>query len=182
MSWEDVAREHELVPRTGDQDWWQEFLSHRPDVMHRLLGDLYQAAHPHRDRLPTVEELRDLVTPRYSNDPFPAALKELLGDRSVRWLAQQMKVHHSMITRYLRGEREIVSLHDPAGSMYRIEQVARGLRVNPSYFAEYRRLWIMTLLDSAFAAQPNLSIGVWKKFSGIGAEGSNKSRDGNGRS
>jgi len=59
----------------------------------------------------------------------------------------------------------VVTLRDPAGSMYQIEAIARVLRVHPSYFVEWRRLWILALLDDAFAAQPHLSIGVWKRFS-----------------
>lgn len=169
MSWETVAREHELMPKTIDHDWWQRFLTERPDVMYRLLSDLYQASATVRgkdpSKLPTVDELRSLVTQQYSNEPFGQALSDLLGDRSVRWLAHQMKIHHSQITRIIRGERDIVTLRDPAGSMYQIEAIARVLKVHPSYFVEWRRLWIMSLLDDAFTAQPHLSIGVWKKFS-----------------
>ena len=169
MTWETVAREHELMPKTGDQDWWRQFLAQRPDVMYRLLADLYQASATARGKdptkVPTVDELRELVTQQYSNDPFPEALQTLLAGRSVRWLAAQMKIHHSLLTRMIRGERDIVAVTDPEGSMLRLEEIARILRVHPSYFVEWRRLWIMSLLDGAFAAQPNLSIGVWKKFS-----------------
>ena len=166
MTWERVARDHDVLPKTVDHVWWQQYLTERPDVMYRLLGDLYQASATVRgkdpNKVPTVDELRGLVTQKYSNDPFGVALKELLGDRSVRWLAHQMKIHHSQITRIIRGERDISTLQDPAGA---IEAVARVLRVHPSYFVEWRRMWIMNLLDDAFTAQPHLSIGVGKKFS-----------------
>lgn len=169
MSWETVAREHELMPQTRDQDWWRQLLTERPDVMYRLLGDLYQASASVRgkdpSKLPTVDDLRELVTQQYSNDPFPQALQMLLAGRSVRWLAQQMKIHHSLLTRMIRGERDIVAVTDPEGSMLRLEEIARVFKVHPSYFVEWRRLWIMSLMDEVFAVQPNLSIGVWKKFS-----------------
>jgi hypothetical protein len=169
VSWEVVARDHELMARSTDHDFWRQFLTDRPDVMYRLLGDLHQAAAVIKGedptRVPTVEELGKLVSAQYTNEPFGDALKCLLNGRSVRWLAQQLRLHHSQITRIIRGERDIVTLRDPAGSMYQIEAIARVLRVHPSYFVEWRRLWIMALLDDAFAAQPHLSIGVWKRFS-----------------
>lgn len=174
MSWEVVAREHEMMSKTTDPDFWRQLLTERPDVMYRLLGDLHQAAAVIKgqdpSRVPTVAELRDLVTAQYSNEPFGASLKQLLGKRSVRWLAAQLNLHHEQINRIIRGERDVVSIQDPTGSMYQIESIARVLRVHPSYFMEWRRLWIMSLLDDAFAAQPHLSIGVWKKFSGVGPD------------
>lgn len=167
MSWETVAREHELMEKTTNVDWWRAFFGERTDVMYRLLGDLYQASTSVRglspEKLPTVDELRGLVTQDYSNEPFGEALMTLLGDRSVRWLAARMKIHHSQLTRLIRGDRGIETLRDP---MWQMEEVARALRVHPSYFLEWRRMWIVSLLDAAFTAQPNLSIGVYKKFSG----------------
>lgn len=170
-SWETVAREHPLMPKTTDPDFWRAHLAQNPEVMYRLLADLHNAASQFRgenpDRVPTVEELLNLVTPQYSNDPFPVALKTALGNRSARWLAKRLNMHFSYVYRLLNGEREIVDVNDPAHSMARIEAIARELRVHPSYFAEWRRLWIMSLLDSMFEVKPNLSIGVWRKFSGV---------------
>lgn len=159
------------MPRTVDHEFWQEFLTERPDVMHRLLAELYHAASAVKGRRRTesaasVDDLWKLVTPQFSNEPFGPALKEALGKRSVRWLAAQLKVHHYQVARLINGEREIVSLRDPAGSMYQIEGIARALRIHPSYFVEWRRLWILSLVDDAFTAQPNLSIGVYKRFAG----------------
>ena len=166
MGWEDVARDHELMPKTVDHDFWQTYLADHPEVMHRLLGDIYNATASNPNRLPTVDELRRLVTTDFSTDDFSTAVQKLLGDRSVRWLAAQMKVHHDQVLRILNGKRQIVLLRDPAGSMYRIEAFARALRVHPAHFVEWRRLWILSLIDDAFTVQPNLSIGVYRRFSG----------------
>jgi hypothetical protein len=104
------------------------------------------------------------VNPSFTNEPFGEAVYALLGKRSVRWLASQLHMAHVPLLRILKGERALVNIHDPKRSMLRIEAVARVLKVHPSYFAEWRRLWIMTLLDAAFAERPNLSIGVYRKF------------------
>lgn len=162
--WDKVLAEHALVGQTHDSAFWRTYLSENPDVLHQLLADLYEATHGASQRQPTLEGLWDLVAPRFTNEPFGAAVKELLNGRSVRWLAREIHLHFTLLTRMLNGERDVVSIRDPKGSMARIEAVARALKVHPSYFAEWRRLWVMSLLDEAFEQQPHLSIGVYRKF------------------
>lgn len=171
FAWEKVARDHELVSQMNDRDFWVKYLSDNQDMMYRLLADLHQASAVMKGqdpkRLPTVEELRALVTHSYSNEPFGPALKKALGPRRGRWLAGRLGMHHSQIARLISGEKEIVLLNDPQESMRRIEAISRELRVHPSYFAEWRRLWVMNLIDGMFEIQPHLSIGMWKKFAGV---------------
>lgn len=167
--WQQLLASHPLGEESAHAGFWQEYLAEHPDVLHRLLADVFQATYG-VDRPPTLDELWDLVaTPEYSLQPFGQALLDALGNRSVRSLAAQIGpgMHHSLITRYIRGDRDIVSVTDIPGSMARIEIIAKALRVHPSYFAEWRRMWLMSLLDAAFARQPNLSVGVWKRFSGF---------------
>ena len=171
--WDRVLQEHELVAQTSDPGFWRTYLSQNPDVLHQLLGDLYQATHQASSKPPTLEDLWDLVAPRFTNEPFGEAVKGLLAGRSVRWLAGEIHLHHVPLSRVLNGERDVVSIRDPKGSMARIEVIARALNVHPSYFAEWRRLWVMTLLDEAFEELPHLSVGVYRKFAGH--------RDKNGR-
>lgn len=167
MSWQRLLDTHALAPRTGSPDFWVEYLAEHPDVLHRLLADVYQAVHG-ADRPPTLDDLWALVAHQeFSSKVFGDAVVELLGKRSVRWLAQQVGVHHSVMTRFVRGERPITSVHDTKGSMARIEAVAKALRVHPSHFGEWRRLWIMSLLDGAFATNPNLSVGIFRRFASL---------------
>lgn len=162
--WDQVLTEHELMPKTSDPEFWRTFLTENPDVFHRLLADLYQVTGRATDRPPTLEDLWDLVGPRFTNEPFGVAVRELLGDRSIRWLAGEIHIHNVPLTRVINGERDVVSIRDPKGSMARIEAIARALRVHPSYFAEWRRLWVMTLIDQAFEQHPHMSIGMYRKF------------------
>lgn len=171
FAWEKAAREHELVPQMPNRDFWVAYLTENQDIMYRLLADLHSASATSKGqdpkRLPTVEELRALVTHSYSSDSFGVALKKALGDRSVRWLAGRLGMHHSKIARLISGENSVVLLNDPVESMKRIESISKELRVHPSYFSEWRRLWVMSLIDGMFESQPNLSIGMWKKFAGV---------------
>lgn len=162
--WDTVLQEHSLMPKSSDPDFWRSFLTENPDVLHRLLADLYQATHQATDRPPTLEDLWNLVAPRFTNEPFGPAVKELLGKRSIRWLAREIHIHQVQLTRLLNTD--VVSIRDPQGSMARIEAVARALKVHPSYFAEWRRMWVMTLIDQAFTEHPNLSVGVYRKYAG----------------
>lgn len=159
--------DHVLAQHSDSEEFWAKYLNEHPDVLHRLLADVYQATYG-VDQPPTLDDLWDLIGhPRFSSQPFGDAVRSVLGDRSVQWLAHQVGMAQPTLHRFVAGTRPIVTINDPRGSMQRIEQVARGLRVHPSYFAEWRRLWIMSLLDSAFVAQPALSAGVFRRYSGF---------------
>jgi hypothetical protein len=182
VEWETAAREHADIDSAATPEFWRETLARDPEIMHRLLGDLWNAAQAAKGNpsgrvsTPTVDEVFRLVIPEYSTLPFPEALKEKLEGRSIRWLAGQIHLHHSHVHRWVTGARPIVNLHDPVASMQQIESIAQALNVHAAYFAEWRRLWILLLLDDAFSLHPNLSIGVWKKFSGVGSPANGRSR------
>lgn len=160
--------EHPLAPYSDSEEFWAKYLNEHPDVLHRLLADVYEATYG-ADHPPTLDELWDLMSaaPRFASEPFGDATLRLLQGRSVNWLAAQSGIAQPVLHRLIHGERAVVNVKDPKGSMQRIEQVARALRVHPSYFEEWRRLWIMFLLDSAFMTQPNLSMAVFRRYSGF---------------
>lgn len=171
--WQRVLEDHPHGAHSSDPAFWEQYLDEHPDVLHRLLADVYQATYG-VEKPPTLDELWDLVaTPEFSVKPFGEAVVDALGGRSVRSLALQVGIHQTLLTRYMTGERDIVATRgvDPVGeSMRRLEVVAKALRVHPAYFSEWRRLWLMSLLDAAFTRQPSLSVGVWKRFSGFGSK------------
>lgn len=179
--WQQVLAEHPHGEDSARPEFWEAFLAERPEVLHRLLADVYQATYG-TERPPTLDELWDLVaTPEFSVKPFGEALQDLLAGRSVRWLAMQIGLHPSLLQRYISGERDVVGeRRPPAESMHRLELIAKVLRTHPSYFSEWRRLWLMSLFDAAFATQPSLSVAVWKRFSGF-AEGQNGRINGRSR-
>lgn len=167
--WRKVLGAHPLAGQAGDPDFWNDYLATHPDVLHRLLADIYQATHG-AQRPPTLDDLWDLVSaPRFSMQPFGESVRELLAERghSIRWLALQIGIHQTVLNRTLTGENAVVSIKDPKGSMKRIEIVAAALRVHPSFFMEWRRLWIMSLLDGIFEQQPALSVEVYRRYAGL---------------
>lgn len=172
MTWQNLLTSHPLAGDADDPAFWEHFLGEHPDVLHRLLADVYQATYG-TERPPTLDDLWEIMATRqFSTEPFGDTLLDLLGDRkqSVRWLAREIGIVHSQLLRYCSGQRPIVSLHDVQGSMRRIEACAKALGVHPSYFTEWRRLWVMSLLDAAFTAHPDLSISVFRRYSGFAVD------------
>lgn len=154
----------EALGHDYDADWWRDYLLEHPDVMNRMLGDLYQVATNSKERPSTLEDLWDAVAPKFSNESFGDSVRTLLNGRSIRSLAVQVGLSHAQLVRHLTGEAPIVRVHDPVTSMRRIEQIARALRVHPSYFLDWRRLWILAAIDGAMSERPNLSIGIYQKY------------------
>lgn len=165
--WQKILDSHPLAARSEDPDFWEQYLAEHPDVLHRLLADVYQATYG-AEKPPTLDDLWAIMaTPRFTTEEFGDAVMDLLGERSIRWLAGQVGIAHPQLSRYLSGQRPIISIHDTRGSMRRIESVAEALSVHPSYFTEWRRLWIMSVIDSAFTSQPSLSVGIFRRYSGF---------------
>lgn len=167
QTWQRLLDAHPHGEESSSPDFWEGYLADNPDVLHRLLADIYTATYG-SEKPPTLDDLWEMMaTPRFTTQGFGEAVLDLLGDRSIRWLAQQVGTSHHQLSRYLNGSRPIISIHDHKGSMRRVESIATALHVHPSYFVEWRRLWVMSLIDSAFAAQPSLSVGMFRRFSGF---------------
>lgn len=177
MSWQKVLDSHPAGTGSDRPDFWEDFLAKNPDVLHRLLRDVYTATYG-TERPPTLDDLWEVMAaPKFATEDFGPAVLDLLEQRghSIRWLAGQVGVVHPQLWRMINGQRPIINIHDTKGSMSRLEAVAAALKVHPSYFVEWRRLWIISLIDAAFATQPSLSVGVFRRFAGF-------EKPGNGRS
>lgn len=140
---------------------WDSYFTDHPDVLHDLLVDLHKAAHGTKPA--TLDSLWNMLAPRFTNDPFEVAVRALLVERqrSLTWLAKNIGIVRPVLMRWL--EQPISHVH-PEDSSARIEVVAKLLKVHPSYFAEWRRLWFMRLLDVTFTAKPNLSASLYPKY------------------
>ena len=149
-----------------------EFFGRRNDVLYALLGEVYVVDHyDERKRngegrdgpraMPfdaNLDKLWDITTPRYSMQPFGVAVKELIGERSLRQFAAKVPMDHRELSRMMRGSSQ--------PSLYTMEQIAKVGRVNPAFFLEYRIEQVTVTLSAVFKAKPNLSVGVWKRLRG----------------
>lgn len=150
---------------------WADFFADRPDVLHKLLGDIYSitknsesTTRRYGKRVKfangNLDELWAMLSPRYSSEPFGQALRDLMGDQSLRSFAAKIPMHHHSLTRLMRGERQILNPHDPIASMRQLEQIATAGRIHPAYFREWRTLFVTAAIIDALEAKPNLTIGM----------------------
>lgn len=167
MSWRDVVENHDLMESSRSSAFWEDYLEQHPDVLHRALADLYQATAGTREAPDTLEDLWAVITPTFSHEEFGGTVRELLDrhGETLRGLAMRTGYAHQEISRWASGKRPVISVHDVEGSMRRLEVIAKALRVHPSHFSEWRRLWAMSLIDGAFSTNPNLSVAFFRKFS-----------------
>lgn len=164
--WEKALAESKVYAGSFDPTFWRTYLIEHPEVLHHILADLHQVAGVDKGRPPNLDDLWELVAPTFSDQPFPQAFQNARGARSVRQIAGAVHLHHEQVRRYLDGRLPIIKVHDSIGSMRRLELFAKALGVRPAYFMEWRRLWIMSVIDSALESRPNVSVSIYRKFSG----------------
>ena len=176
----DWERAKEMYPSTTKltESDWVNFFTERPDAMHAILGDIFVITKAHEStvkksgRRPkhingSMDELWDMITPQYSNEPFGVSVKALIGEQSIRAFSAKIPMHYWSLIRLMRGERQIVNPNDINSSMQTLELIARAGKVHPSYFMEYRTLYIMRVFDEVFASRPQFTIGLMKKLTEI---------------
>lgn len=161
-----------------DEHDWVDYFTEHPEVVHQILGDIYVITKADRalvkksGRRPrhingNLDELWDMVTPRFSTEPFGVSMQELIGDMSLRQFAAKIPMHYWSLARLIRGERQIVNPYDMDASMQLLEQIAKAGKVNPLFFAEYRQLYIFRMFREVFTSQPNFTIGLSKRLRSI---------------
>lgn len=164
--WENARR---WFPERSTDEWVGLF-DRAPHILHALLGDLYRETKAQIEREEgrarigrrpkaidgNLEELWGMITPRYSMEPFPEAIKDLMGTRSLRAFAARVPINHHTLTRFIRGEGKL--------DRYRLEAFAKAGRVHPAYFKEWREMFVLDAMAALLSAKPNLSIRVHKEI------------------
>lgn len=160
----DNARSQFPSVKAGE-DEWVELFHQRPEVMLAILGDIYretkaQEIRESQGKVPTgrrprsingnMAELEAMVTPRYSMEPFGEAVRELIGERTLRAFALKVPMSHTTLMRMMRGEMRL--------ERHRLEAIAAAGKVGPSFFMEWRLAYIQEAVEAVFVAKPNLSI------------------------
>lgn len=154
--------------KAGIEDWVERF-DQRPDIMHAILGDIYRTVR-YKDegkvdgrraavRDGSLDELAGMITPRYSQEPFVVAVRELIGDRSLRQFAAKVPIDHRELSRFVRGE--------VCPSRFWLERIAKAGKVTPAFFMEWRTLFVTETITAVFVERPNLSIGVVRKMRSV---------------
>ena len=156
----------EMYPSTAmNEAQWLEVFDRNPDIMWTIIGDIYDVVKAEEDREKGIRSMgrrparkgvsleqlyATIFPPTYSQDPFPVALKHLIGDRSQRQFAMKIPCNQSTLSRMLAGQM------NPDLTM--LERIAAAGKVNPHYFVEWRAMYLGQLLTRVFTDRPNMSI------------------------
>ena len=169
--WERAKTRYPSTTSMNEQDWLS-FFDGRPDVLWGILGDVAkvvtatEAEKKRSGRRPGVtgmslDDLDKLIRPRYCMEPFPAALRELIGKKSLRSFAAKVPCNHMTLIRLQRGEIPY--------TLPLLEAIAAAGKVHPAFFCEYRAMFVADLISQVLSERPNLSIRAVKQLGRAGA-------------
>lgn len=169
-----------LFPSTEyDARPWAEHMSGHPEVLAKLLGDVYRTYKAERERAlakpdpnrhaggrrrsyidGNLDELWSILTPRFSLQPFPQAAKELIGEASLRQFAAKAQMDHRELSRLLRGQTK--------PTRYWMEAIADAADVHPAYFLEWRVSTVVGIVEQVLISKPHLSISALQSLGRVG--------------
>ena len=156
---------HAKFPSTVNLDWEKVFRSD-PHILGRLINDILKVdsavpgkpgKRPGLDVKAAEDRLRKVTGDDYTALPFLEAVEVLLNGRPISWLAEHTEgINKNYIYRIMAGK----VVPDP----YDIEQIATAFRKDPSYFAEYRLLYILGVIGKKLESMPDASVAFYVKL------------------
>lgn len=156
-----------MFPSTVNLDWYRVFVQD-PTITGRVISDiikLQQAGTGKPGKRPALGRpdaenfYRQFENDDYSLLEFKDAFKVLMGDRSIRHMARKCEISNSMVQRILSG--------DQVASVDIMTKVAKAFKKKPSYFLDYRILYIIGMLSEQLTNAPEASIVQYNKLMGI---------------
>lgn len=124
------------------------------DEEERAAGMRRMGRRPARNEVPLAEVYRKVLPPPPSQDPFPVALKVLLNGRSLRWFAPKIPVDVSTLSRMMNGKAEV--------DILMLERISAAAKVHPSYFVEWRAMYVAKVIQEVYLQSPHLSITAFR--------------------
>ena len=166
----EAARRQYPSTAMGDEEWRAFFdTAAGAHALGRILYDIYDKVvdeeekeagvrrmgrRPARPSVSLEQVYRKVLPPPPSLEPFPVALRNLMGDKSLRAFAPKVPMHVATLSRMMRGQAE--------PDLQMLERIAAAAKVHPSYFMEWRALYVGQLISSVFSDRPNLSISAYR--------------------
>lgn len=167
--WERAWREY---PSTQwGRDEIDAFLRANPEVIWRIVGDMYEAVkqeeerragvkpkmgrRPVRKNVPLEEVWRVIFAQPFTLEPFPVAMRELMQGASQRAFTAKLPLNQSTLSRLLSGELQ--------PDMPMMEILAEACGVQPVYFVEYRAQYVGAMIADTFVKNPRLGIKAIKE-------------------
>lgn len=165
VPWEERA-EHirDRFPSVDKLDWTAA-LDRDQDLFARIIRDILKleqavpgrpGPRPSLDVYPATRRMMQLFGKDFALLPFAQALKALAGDRSMRHLSNKTTLDKSHLNRLLLGQRE------PDG--YDMRMCAQAFGKHPSYFVEWRLLYIIAAVTRRLEWSPETSVGIFRQM------------------
>lgn len=154
----------ERFPTVSSFDW-NTALDRDINLFGQLLRDILKleqavpgrpGPRPSLDVTEATKRMRQILGDDFTIEPFPKALKALAGPLSIRALANHTKLNKDCIHRLLKGETE------PDG--YLMRMCAQAFGKHPSYFLEWRILYITQTIVSRLEWSPETTIGMYTQL------------------
>jgi transcriptional regulator with XRE-family HTH domain len=153
----------EIFPSTTKLDWNRAFSD--IDLLGRVLRDILKVdqtepgrsgPRPVLDRARATARLRQFMGKDYTELSFPDALRVLANGRSVRGIAAKTGLDVTMVQRLLTGGRFV--------DVPIMEQVALAYKKDPSYFMEFRVMYILAALADRMDMMPEMTVDLYKRI------------------
>jgi transcriptional regulator with XRE-family HTH domain len=165
LPWKERAKIIKKTFPSIEQLDWNQLMSKDINIMGNILRDVWKAdvADPNQvgpRTTPSAKEglawYKKISGQDFSLLDFCSSFRELAGDRSIRHLTTKTGLKRDYIHRILHGRV------DP--TMETIEKVAKSFGKDPSFFREYREMYILSTLQSQLAKYPDSSMGIYLKM------------------
>lgn len=165
VSWEErAALIKERFPNIDEFDW-SAALEDDLELFGRILRDILKleqavpgrpGPRPSLDVSAATKRIQQLFGDDFTIAPFDEALRVLAGDRSIRHVARITGLNKDTVHRLMRGDIE------PDGFIMR--QCAEAFNKHPSYFLEWRELYIVKTIMSRLNWSPETTVDIFKKL------------------
>lgn len=163
VAWEARAENiRDEFPSVSQLDW-EKALERDIDLFGRVLEDILKleqatpgrpGPRPSLDMNSAIRRMQQLLGHDFSLEAFPEALRILSNGRSIRVLARYVDLDYSQVYRLLRGRIQ------PDG--YEMRMCAEAFGKHPSYFVEWRILYIVGALVRRLEWSPEASVRVFR--------------------
>lgn len=153
-----IAEIQSTVPGTSQIDWGSLFKAD-PKILGDLVNDIIkvevsQKGRPGKRSAKSADlierDLLKLTNEDFAFLAFPKAMEVAMGDKSVRDVAKSSYLSKSTVHRLLRGDGAPVTSEQ-------IEAIAPAVGKDPSYFLEYRAMYVCSAIYEMLIASPESS-------------------------
>lgn len=161
-----IDKIYNAYPNVMKVDWRQLFATD-PHILGDVINDIIRVTHADKkkgrrgkranvERSKAESSLERLQDVDYSHDDFRSTLIRLKGDRSIRHFARVINMGTSKTQRLLEGA--------VAPTQQNMEQIASAFDKDPSFFLEYRIMFITSFVANILELYPESSVVQYGKL------------------